>query len=459
MNNLLIESTVLVLLILLNGLFSMSETAIVSARKARLQQLADEGDGRAQNALSLANNPNRFLATVQIGITLIGILTGVFGGATITQHLAVLLSDIPLLAPYANVAAGLVVVTLLTYFTLIIGELAPKRLALNSAERISSTVAGPMTLLARLTWPLVRFLGISTDAVLRLLRVQPSGEPSVTAEEIMVMVEQGADAGLFERSEQDLIERVLALDERRVDSFMTPRNKIVALEITATSDEVRDRLLTSQHSRFPVVDGDLDHVLGIVRVKDILTQSLAGQAFDLASLLRPALFLPEVATALETLERFKQESTHVALILDEFGGIQGMITHNDVLEAIVGYDPSQDAPAEPPMVRRADGTWLVDGLTAIDDFEDALELAALREGPNRRYQTIGGLVMSLAGGVPTHRRELHLARPALRGGRYGWPAGGQGAGDGARHDAQRRLTPRLRRRSLPPTPPAPRGSQ
>jgi putative hemolysin len=401
MNNLLIESTVLVLLILLNGLFSMSETAIVSARKARLQQLADEGDGRAQNALSLANNPNRFLATVQIGITLIGILTGVFGGATITQHLAVLLSDIPLLAPYANVAAGLVVVTLLTYFTLIIGELAPKRLALNSAERISSTVAGPMTLLARLTWPLVRFLGISTDAVLRLLRVQPSGEPSVTAEEIMVMVEQGADAGLFERSEQDLIERVLALDERRVDSFMTPRNKIVALEITATSDEVRDRLLTSQHSRFPVVDGDLDHVLGIVRVKDILTQSLAGQAFDLASLLRPALFLPEVATALETLERFKQESTHVALILDEFGGIQGMITHNDVLEAIVGYDPSQDAPAEPPMVRRADGTWLVDGLTAIDDFEDALELAALREGPNRRYQTIGGLVMSLAGGVPT----------------------------------------------------------
>ncbi len=401
MNTLLIEATILVLLILLNGLFSMSETAIVSARKARLQQLADEGDGRAQTALSLANNPNRFLATVQIGITLIGILTGVFGGATIAQHLAVLLNDIPLLAPYANVAAGLVVVTLLTYFTLIIGELAPKRLALNSAERISSTVAGPMTLLSRLTWPLVRFLGISTDAVLRLLRVQPSGEPSVTAAEIMVMVEQGADAGLFERSEQDLIERVLALDERRVDSFMTPRNKIVALEITATSDEVRDKLLTSQHSRFPVVAGDLDHVLGIVRVKDILTQSLTGQAFDLASLLRPALFLPEVATALETLERFKQESTHVALILDEFGGIQGMITHNDVLEAIVGYDPSQDAPAEPPMVRRADGSWLVDGLTAIDDFEDALELDALREDPSRRYQTIGGLVMSRAGGVPS----------------------------------------------------------
>jgi putative hemolysin len=247
----------------------------------------------------------------------------------------------------------------------------------------------------------VRFLGISTDFVLRLLRVQPSDEPLVTAEEIMVMVGQGADAGLFERSEQDLIERVLALDERRVDSFMTPRNKIVALDITATIDDVRTKLLDSRHSRFPVVDGDLDNVLGIVRAKDILTQSLAGQPFDLRSLLRPALFLPEVITALETLERFKQESTHVALILDEFGGIQGMITHNDVLEAIVGYDPSQEAPAEPQVMRRPDGSWLVDGLTAIEDFADALDVDALPEDAGRRYQTVGGLVMSEVGGVPS----------------------------------------------------------
>jgi putative hemolysin len=258
-----------------------------------------------------------------------------------------------------------------------------------------------MTFLSRVTWPLVRLLGISTDFVLRLLRVKPSDEPLVTAEEIMVMVEQGAEAGLFERSEQDLIERVLALDERRVDSFMTPRNKIISLDITATIDDVRNKLLDSRHSRFPVVDGDLDNVLGIVRAKDILTQSLAGQAFDLRSLLRPALFLPEVITALATLERFKQESTHVALILDEFGGIQGMVTHNDVLEAIVGYDPSQDVPAEPDMVRRADGSWLVDGLTAIEDFEDALDLGALREEAGRRYQTVGGLVMSEVGGVPS----------------------------------------------------------
>ncbi len=395
------ETIIILLLILFNGVFSMSETAIVSARKARLQQMVDDGNSRARTALDLASNPNRFLATVQIGITLIGILTGVFGGATLASGLSATLSYVPVLAPYSAAIAGLIVVVVLTYLTLIIGELVPKRLALNGAERVASSVAGPMTLLSRLTWPLVRFLGISTDFVLRLLRVKPSDEPLVTAEEIMVMVEQGADAGLFERSEQDLIERVLALDERRVDSFMTPRNKIVALDITATIDDVRTKLLDSRHSRFPVVDGDLDNVLGIVRAKDILTQSLAGQPFDLRILLRPALFLPEVITALETLERFKQESTHVALILDEFGGIQGMITHNDVLEAIVGYDPSQDMPETPRIVQREDGSWLVDGLTAIEDFQDALALDALREEAGRRYQTVGGLVMSEVGGVPS----------------------------------------------------------
>lgn len=395
-----LELIIVLALILLNGLFSMSETAVVSARKARLQQMADEGSDGAQAALSLANNPNRFLATVQIGITLIGILTGVFGGATITAALAAALDDIPALAPYSTAIAGTLVVLVLTYLTLILGELVPKRLALNGAERVASAIAGPMTLLARLTGPLVRVLGLSTDFVLRLLRVKPSEEPLVTAEEIMVMVEQGADAGLFERTEQDLIGRVLALDERRVDTFMTPRGKVVTLDFNATIDDVRHRLLESGHSRFPVVAGDLDNVLGIVRAKDILTQSLAGQDFDLPGLLRPALFLPEVTTALEALERFKQAGTHVALILDEFGGTQGMITHNDVLEAIVGYDPSQDMPAKPSITRRADGSWLVDGLTALEDFRESLELDALPADAGRRYQTVGGLVMHQLAGVP-----------------------------------------------------------
>lgn len=401
MNNSLLEAAIVLLLILLNGLFSMSETAVVSARKARLQQLADEGSGRAQAALGLANNPNRFLATVQIGITLIGILTGVFGGATISRQLAAALSEIPGLAPYSAAIAGATVVVVLTYLTLILGELVPKRLALNNAERVAAGIAGPMTLLSKLTWPLVRVLGISTDFVLRVLRVKPSDEPLVTAEEIMVMVEQGAEVGLFEPSEQDLIERVLALDERRIESFMTPRSKIVSLDIESTIDEVRRKLLESQHSRFPVIGGNLDNVLGVVRAKDILNQSLAGQPFDLGDLLRPALFLPEITTALQALERFKQAGTHVALVLDEFGGIQGMITHNDVLEAIVGYDPSQDAPETPRVVQRADGSWLVDGLTAIEDFKDELGLDALQDEAGRRYQTVGGLVMYQLAGVPS----------------------------------------------------------
>jgi putative hemolysin len=395
------ETIIILLLILFNGVFSMSETAIVSARKARLQQMVDDGNSRAQTALDLANNPNRFLATVQIGITLIGILTGVFGGATLASGLSATLSYVPILAPYSAAIAGLIVVLVLTYLTLIIGELVPKRLALNGAERVASSVAGPMTLLSRLTWPLVRLLGISTDFVLRLLRVKPSTEPLVTAEEIMVMVEQGTEAGLFEQSEQDLIERVLALDERRIESFMTPRGKIIALDIAATTDEVRRKLLESQHSRFPVIDSNLDNVLGVVRAKDILSQNLSGQPFDLSSLLRPPLFLPEITTALQALERFKQAGTHVALVLDEYGGIEGMITHNDVLEAIVGYDPSQDAPEQPRVVQREDGSWLVDGLTAIQDFKSALDLDTLPDEAGRRYETVGGLVMNQLAGVPS----------------------------------------------------------
>ena len=215
------------------------------------------------------------------------------------------------------------------------------------------------------------------------------------------MVEQGAEVGVFERSEQALIERILALDERRISSFMTPRSKIVALDISSTMDDVYRKLLDSQRSRFPVIDGHLDNVLGIVRAKDILNQNLAGEPIDLRGLLRPGLFLPEATTALETLEHFKQHGTHVGLVMDEFGGIQGMITHNDVLEAIVGYDPSQETPFEPQIVQRADGTWLVDGLTSIEEFDAVLDLDVLHEESGRRYQTVGGLVMSQVAGVPS----------------------------------------------------------
>lgn len=395
-----LEIAILFVLIVLNGLFSMSETAVVSSRKARLQQAADEGDRRAQTALKLAEAPGRFLATVQIGITLIGILTGVFGGATLTASLAALLADIPALAPYSQAIAGLVIVLLLTFFSLVLGELVPKRIALNNPERIAGRVSGPMTTLSRVASPLVSGLGASTEFVVRVLGIKQSDEPVVTAEEIKVLVEQGTEVGVFEVAEQRLIERVLDLDDRRVDALMTPRNKIVALDLADSLEEVRRKLVESQHSRFPVIRGSLDDVQGVVRSKDLLGQRLAGQAFDLPSLMRPALFLSENTSALEVLALFKEKGTHVALVLDEFGGIQGMITHNDILEAIVGYDPSEERPAEPEIVQRADGSWLIDGLAAIDEVKQVIGLEQLPDEEERRYQTLGGFIMAEIRGVP-----------------------------------------------------------
>lgn len=400
MSPILLEIIIILALILLNGLFSMSETAVVSSRKLRLQQRAGEGDQRAQRALALTENPDRFLATVQIGITLIGILTGVFGGATISREIAGLLAQIPALAPYSQALAGGLVVLMLTYFSLVLGELAPKRLALNSPERIAGNVAGPMTLLSRLAAPVVRLLTVSTNFVIRLLGIKPAAEAVVTPDEIMLLVGQGAETGVFEAAEQDMIERVLALDERRLETMMTPRNKIVTLDVHDAPEDVRRKLRDCQHSRYPVVDGTLDDVMGTVRTRDILYQNLAGEPFDLHPLLRPPLYLPESTTPLRVLELFKQLGTHVGLVLDEYGGVQGMVTHNDLLEALVGYDISEEAPAAPRIVLREDGSWLIDGLTPIDELREAVGLAWEQEETERGYQTLGGLVMDAAGGVP-----------------------------------------------------------
>lgn len=400
MGALALELIIIFVLIIANGIFSMSETAVVSARKARLQQMAEEGNSQAARALGLATQPDRFLATVQIGITLIGILTGVFGGATITRQLAALLADVPLVAPYSQTIAGAVVVLLLTYFSLVIGELVPKRLALGGPERVASIVAGPMNALAHIAAPLVRFLNLSTAAAIRMLGVKPSEEPVVTPEEIKVMIEQGRAVGVFEEAEQDMIERVLRLDDRRVETLMTPRRHIVALDLDEPAEEMSRKILDGQHSRFPVIQGNLDNVLGIVRAKDLLSQRMAGQTIDLRSVLRPPLFLPESTSALAVLELFKNQGTHVGLVLDEYGGIQGMITHNDILEAIVGYDPSQEKPAEPAIVQRDDGSWLIDGMAAIDEVQEAIGLGQLPMVEERGYQTLGGFVMAEVRGVP-----------------------------------------------------------
>ncbi len=398
-----LEALIILTLILLNGVFAMSEIAVVSARKARLQQAAEEGDRRAHTALDLAEHPSDFLATVQVGITLAGILAGAFGGATLAQGIAALLARWPALAPYSTAIGVSVVVIAITYLSLVLGELAPKRLALTNPERVAAHVAGPMAGLARFTLPLVRFLSRSTDLVLRLLGVRPSVEPTITPEELRILVEQGRQSGVFEEAEQDMIEGVLRLDDRRVGGLMTPRTQIVWIDVADPADVIREKVAASRHSRYPVCQGSLEEILGIVRTKDLLVQTLACQPLDLRSVLQPPLFVPESASALRVLELLQAHRRHVALVTDEFGSIQGLITHNDILEAVVGALPAAGRGAEPAAVRRSDGSWLVDGLMDIATFKALFDIEN-EELPDETlgiYQTLGGFAMHQIDAIPT----------------------------------------------------------
>jgi putative hemolysin len=379
----------------------MSEIAIVAARKVRLQQSADSGNKQARTALQLAQKPNQFLATVQVGITLVGILAGAFGGATIAKQIGAYLSLVPFLAPYSELIGVVIVVIVITYFSLIIGELVPKRLALSNPERIAAMVAAPMQFLATLTLPIVRLLDLSSDLVIRLLRVKPSSEPAITLEEIRVLIDQGTESGVFEESEQDMIENVLRLDERSVSACMIPRPKIVWLDLEEPVEAIQRKVIENNFSRFPVARGSLDQIVGILQAKDWLVQSLADQPLDLNELVRPPLFIPESMSALDVLELFKKQRTHVALVADEFGGIEGMVTHDDILEDIVGDIPIAGEPLTEPQARqREDGSWLVDGLLDIITLKEILDIKQWPDEAEGGYHTVGGFILSQLQTVP-----------------------------------------------------------
>ncbi len=380
----------------------MSEIAVVVARKIRLQHLADSGDKRAQTALKLAKNPNEFLATIQVGITLVGIFAGAFGGATIAKKMAAYLNTFPQFAPYSDVISVGAVVVVITYLSLIIGELVPKRLALNNPERIASMMAPPMQFLSRIALPVVHLLEISTDFVIRLLGVKPAHRPVVTHEEIKGLIEQGKKSGIFDEAEQDMIENVLRLDDQAIGAAMIPRTKIVWLNIDEPLEDIGHKLVQYDYSRFPVAKGNLENILGVVRAKDMLAQCLNRQPLDLKLLLRPPLFVHENMSSLNVLKLFKQKGTHIALVTDEYGGIEGMITHNDILEDIVGHIPTAGEPsAEPQAQQGKDGSWLVDGLLNIDDLKEILQTAELPNEKDGRYHTVGGLMISQLQGIPT----------------------------------------------------------
>jgi putative hemolysin len=396
----MIPILLILLLIMINGVFVMAEMAVVSSRKPRLQQSANEGSRGAQIALDLSSNPDRFLSTIQIGITLIGILNGAFGENALTNRLAIHLQANPTVGPYAESFAFVIVVIGITYLTLIFGELVPKRLALHNPERIAAAMAGSMQFLSRIGNPAVKFIGGSTRVVLRLLRIRATEETPVTQEEIKVMMEQGTEAGVFEEAQHDIVKSIFKLSDREVSALMRPRRDVVWLDVEDSPIENQRKLASSLYSRFPVGQGSLDNVLGFVQTKDLLTRCLAGSKMDLKDNLRPPLFVPEALPALKLLEMFKKSRTHIALVVDEYGGVEGLVTLNDILEDLVGDVALVDMPEELQAVRRSDGSWLIDGKMQVDDLKEVLKISMLPEEESGSYQTLGGLTMLQVGRVP-----------------------------------------------------------
>ena len=394
-----VEIGLLILLIVLNGVFAMSELAIASARRTRLQQWAADGNAGAAAALKLADEPNQFLATVQIGITLIGIVTGFFGGSALSAPVALQLSRVPALAPYSEAIAVLLVVGLVTYLSLVVGELVPKRLALQSPERLAAIVAPPMTVLSRVASPIVRLLGVSSEAILRVLGVRQAEDVPVTEEEIAILLQEGTAAGVFTPGEHELLEGVFDLGDRDVRDLMTPRYRVVALDLNAPMDENLHKMAGSPHHLFPVYEGDLDKLVGLVPVKKLWAASLSGEEIDLRGLAEPALILPESMPALDAVKRFQGRPNTAAMVVDEYGGVQGLLSLHDLVEAItgeLGETPRNTGEA----VQRADGSWLLDGALSVHEVRDLLQSGPLPGEESGDFETLGGFLMASLGRIP-----------------------------------------------------------
>jgi putative hemolysin len=410
MERLALEILVLVLLVVLNGVFAMAEIAIVSARPALLEQRAIEGETAAAAALELYRSPGHFLSTVQVGITSIGIVAGAFGGTTLGANLGTMFEGSSLLAPYSRaLGVGLVVVAA-TYLSLIIGELVPKRIALSNPERIAAAIARPMKRLATLARPVVRFLSGSTNLVLTVLGVELGQRQPVTEDEIRVLLRRGAEAGTFEREEQELVERVFRVADRRLRSILTPRPEIVWLDLDAPGEENHARMIASRHARFPVCRSSLDNVVGVVRSKELLAQALAEGSISVERAMRKPTFVPENMPALEVLETFKQTRMHFALVMDEYGGLEGLVTTNDILDALVGELPEMGERGDYRAVERDDGTWLVDGAYPTEDFKEQFGIRSLPQDDRGIYDTLGGFLMLLLERIPREGDQVEWDR-------------------------------------------------
>ncbi|HQX07468.1 MAG TPA: hemolysin family protein [Zoogloea sp.] len=407
------DIVLLLLLILLNGVFAMSEMAVVSSRKSRLQNLADDGSPGAGSALILHQEPSGFLSTIQVGITSVGILSGAIGEAALADPLAEWLGSFATIEPYARAVALTLTVIGLTYFSVVVGELVPKRLALLAPEGIATLIARPMMILARLAHPLVMVLSGSSATILRLLGARRKEEPPVTDDEIKVLMEQGAEAGVFHESEQEIVSNVLRLDEQRISAIMTPRREMFVIDLEEDEDIVWQGLMETSYSRVVVCRNGLEHVLGVLQTGDLLKKALGGDRVtlaDLESLLRPPLYVPETVSTTQLLESFRRARLQFALLIDEYGDVQGVVTLTDVLAAIVGELSVPEAPEDRDMLQREDGSWLVDGDVGIERMKSVLDIFDDLPGEDENsFNTLGGFIMHTLGRVPAPTDHFEAA--------------------------------------------------
>lgn len=396
------EILIILFLILLNGVFSMSEIALISARKNRLETAAKKGNTNAKVALDLANSPNKFLSTVQIGITLIGILTGIYSGDKITHDVQGFIAQFTLLKPYSESLGIGIVVIVLTFFSLVLGELLPKRIGLNYPETIAKVVAFPMKMVSVATAPFIWLLTVSTDGILKLLNIKPTADGKVTEEEIKAIIKEGTEGGEVQEIEQDIVERVFHIGDRKINSLMTHRKSIVYLLIDDTVEALKTKVLAELHSVYPVCKNNIDEVEGVVLLKDLFTSFEKGE-FDLNAITKTPVFMIEHTSAYKALENFKKSKVHYALVTDEYGVFQGIITLNDILEALVG-DAADFDEDEYQLIAREDGTWLVDGLYSLHDFLTYFDMDELTN--DYEVTTVSGLIMTEMGKIPTTGEKL-----------------------------------------------------
>jgi putative hemolysin len=395
------EILILILLIALNGVFAMSEIAIVSSRRVRLEYAADRGSRGAAAALLLAASPTRFLSAIQVGITLIVIVSGAFGEAALADDLRALVERWPTLAPYGGLIATTIVVLGITYLSVVIGELVPKRLALHAPEKVAAIIAPPMTLLARIASPFVGLLSGSTEFFLKLIGIKAEDkEAEITAEDIRGMIEQATQTGVFLQKEQELVERIFRLGDQRVSALMVPRGDIVWLESDWPVERIRVAVAAESHSHFPVARKGLETLLGVVHLKDMVKAGLLQNRIDLKVLARQPMYVPESMPALRLLEEFRKGQTHIAFVLDEYGVLAGLITLNDLVESLLGHMSRAGEESEPLVIKRADGSYLLDGALPIGELKSLMELDELPHEKRTTFNTLAGFIMTHLGRVP-----------------------------------------------------------